>query len=270
MFGRFSKAYIAKGSVLPKGEAACLAWSGGLSSSLLLHYLDAFLNRIMKQNVTPRFSSLVVCVVDYSCLLSPEKKIQVEAEVVEMRALVESKHFEFHRIRLESAFENMEGNLDRVLVADLECMNASTIASQIVTQTALGGGFNLPNEISLEYKPPGTDLVIFRPIRDLLFAEVEKVIELEHVRHFPVVSGMSEGLFGGVVAGKVGKEGASVAKMTIQDLATSFVRGLQQDFPQSVSTVTRTAFKIQTGSDAPGLRACLLCAKYGILVAPPI
>ncbi|KAJ3295084.1 Cytoplasmic tRNA 2-thiolation protein 2 [Rhizoclosmatium sp. JEL0117] len=330
MFGRFTKAYTTKESLLPRGEPVCVAWSGGLSSSLLVHYMNLFLNKNFKQNVSPRFSVVYVCVVDYSCLLPEEKQQIVNQEIEAMQSIAEGYNFNFKRIPLESAFTNENGDLDSTLVADLtspeilqlkfescstsktstatpvsrtldlfasfkstpaanpttavtllntlttrllrraastyNCTtlmtgsNASTIAAQIVTQTALGGGFNLPNEISLEYKVPNTDIVTFRPIRDLLFGEVEKLVELDEIAQFPGVAGMAEGLFGGVV-GSVGTEGASVAKMTIQDLAASFVKGLQKDFPQSVSTVTRTAFKVQTGANAPGLDVCLLCSN---------
>ncbi|KAI9328287.1 hypothetical protein BDR26DRAFT_923532 [Obelidium mucronatum] len=326
MFARFTKAFSAKGSVLPRGEAVCVAWSGGLSSTLLLSYMNSFLNKNLKQNVSPRFSSVIVCVVDYSCLLSEDRRLIVKDDMKKMQSIVESCNFKFLRVPLESAFENETGSLDNSLVADLSSsdmlrlklqtskgsvdsvsqtlslfssfqtvpatnpttpitllhtlttrllrrtatsnncttlvtgLNASSIASIIVTQTALGGGFNLPNEISREYKVPNSEIITFRPIRDLLFAEVEKLIELDGISHFPAVASMCEGLFGGVV-GSVGTEGASVAKMTIQDLAASFVKGLQRDFPHSVSTVSRTAFKIQTGADQDGLDVCLLCSN---------
>ncbi|KAJ3222006.1 hypothetical protein HDU81_010203 [Chytriomyces hyalinus] len=140
--------------------------------------------------------------------------------------------------------------------------NATTIAGSIVTATALGGGFNLPNDIALEYKVPGANLVIFRPIRDLLWIEVEKIVEVDSVQIFEGVAHMADGLFGSLVAAPgADHNNMNVSKMTIQELAKSFVSGLQKDFPQSVSTVTRTAFKIETGSSVAGLQTCLLCSS---------
>ncbi|KAJ3231507.1 Cytoplasmic tRNA 2-thiolation protein 2 [Chytriomyces hyalinus] len=290
--------------------------------------MNTFLNKTLKNNTAARFSSVVVCVVDYSCLLSKSRE-SIESEMKEMQTVVESFGFTFKRVPLESVFANENGDLGLHLVADgadeqirllqhrgeapqgatplshtlslFESLrttpasnattavsllstlvkrllirtalannctslimgpNASTIAGSIVTATALGGGFNLPNDISLEYKVPGANLVIFRPIRDLLWIEVEKIVQVDSVQIFHAVAHMADGLFGSLVAAPgADHNNMNVSKMTIQDLAKSFVSGLQRDFPQSVSTVTRTAFKIETGSSVAGLQTCLLCSS---------
>ncbi|KAJ3115887.1 hypothetical protein HDU96_010911 [Phlyctochytrium bullatum] len=55
--------------------------------------------------------------------------------------------------------------------------NGTTIACRIVTKTSEGGGFGLPPTIALE-TVASNDVVFFRPLRDMLVAEMRKHAEL--------------------------------------------------------------------------------------------
>ncbi|KAJ3416052.1 Cytoplasmic tRNA 2-thiolation protein 2 [Chytridiales sp. JEL 0842] len=123
--------------------------------------------------------------------------------------------------------------------------NATTIAAQVVTRTAEGAGFGLPLEIALEqvFKEDGREnLVVFRPLRDLMHTEIEKYAE-EVRMDLPVL-----------------KE--RIHEQLPSGVPSTFVKGLQKDFPQTVHTVTRTAFKIVTGAQKEGkilVPQCALC-----------
>ncbi|KAI8618541.1 hypothetical protein BC830DRAFT_1166081 [Chytriomyces sp. MP71] len=326
IFGRFSKQFASKESRLPRAEPVCVAWSGGISSSLLIHYLDNFLNKTLRKGVAPRFSTVVVCHVDYQMLLPQHNHEAYEAELTEMEKLARSFEFAFLRIPIQSAFISDSGALDLTLVADLEACtpglalhlaaphtlppssttephtaesllqnlftavkqspntnattaasllqilthrlllrtahktgcsslltgsNAATLAARIVTTTALGGGFNLPHEIALETIIPSekANFVVFRPLRDLLPAEVAAAARIAGVPPFPTVAHAPRALFGAALHPPAGAPGAgdvNVARMTVQELAHGFVEALQREFGQSVSTVTRTAGRIET------------------------
>ncbi|KAJ3342788.1 hypothetical protein HDU83_005955, partial [Entophlyctis luteolus] len=280
MYSRFARTFLSRGSALVKGRALCLAWSGGPSSSLLLHFVRSFVDAGKSEYVKAQFSRVFVCIVDCSCLLEPAcdnaKLDAIESDFAGMKSVAESMGFEFLRVPVESVFDTdvvlgfdddrrlklrtrADGATPKSLFLDLFASfkttpaknpttsahllqtlvsrlltqtalmhgcatlmygpNATSIAANIVSQTAIGGGFTLPNEISLEYCVPDTDLVVVRPIRDILWAEIEKLCDLEKVSRFDNVSKMTQGLFGGIIGGSMGSLGGNVSKLTVQDLA---------------------------------------------------
>ncbi len=132
--------------------------------------------------------------------------------------------------------ECLEQNCNMILYGD----NATFLAIKTISNTSKGRGIGLANELSLEYQD--NEILHVKPIRDILSKEVAYFCEyrsLSTFLHSSITTGMDKK--------------ASINRMTLD-----FIVGLENDFPSTVSTVTRTAYKIP--SLAPiAAKKCIIC-----------
>ncbi|KAK6092891.1 Cytoplasmic tRNA 2-thiolation protein 2 [Batrachochytrium dendrobatidis] len=116
---------------------------------------------------------------------------------------------------------------------------ATSVAINVISNTCKGRGLSLPADImdSEWYQ----DVHILRPMRDILSKEIgifNRLSKLETVAHSSLTTFMAP-------------------KASISRLSQDFIVGLEKEFPATVSTVARTAFKIQTNHLSK--KQCPLC-----------
>jgi cytoplasmic tRNA 2-thiolation protein 2 len=105
--------------------------------------------------------------------------------------------------------------------------NSTNLAVRVLANTAKGKGISLPQDLAISVVKD--DIVQVKPLRDILLNEIEiyaKLTQLEFHETFDLTSGMH----GNVSINKITKE---------------FVLGLQLEYPSTVSTISKTAFKIE-------------------------
>ena len=118
--------------------------------------------------------------------------------------------------------------------------NSTFIAIKVIANTSKGRGFQLPNDISLE--SISNDFNIVRPLRDILAKEIGIFNQYRKVDCFIHPN----------LTTKLAK------KSSIDKLTSEFICGLENDFPSTVSTISRTAFKIKSQVPEKYLE-CALC-----------
>ncbi|RKO93034.1 hypothetical protein BDK51DRAFT_24743 [Blyttiomyces helicus] len=146
------------------------------------------------------------------------------------------RHFT-HRVLLEAA--RKEG-----CAALMFASNSTRLAVQAISQISKGRGFALPIEVadnSAWYK----DVIVLRPFRDVLGKELA-ILSVHDGLQTVVVPTLTT---------------ATPIKSSIDRLTEDFVIGLQRDFPSTVSTISRTAFKITTQYAEEGVGGCPICAR---------
>ncbi|KAI9364445.1 hypothetical protein DFJ73DRAFT_417997 [Zopfochytrium polystomum] len=286
---RFRRSFLL-GEKLPHGEGALIALSGGPSSRVLLHYMHRFNKQAAAKHKT-RFSQLAVCYVDCSSLSGEPSRW------VELETMVQSYGLELVVVPLESIFDDgaalfadessafsfriehtnlppgdllrrlfdsitsptaattlVTSFINRLTIRTAVKLNmrsvlwghsASSLAASIVTKTSEGAGHSLPLDVALEtVMVLGTaEVVCFRPLRDAMVSDIEAIMTHEGLSSVDVIPPF---------------HGAS----SIQTLANTFVVNLLKDFPQTIHTVTKTAFKIETTAsrDWSAVTKCPLCS----------
>ncbi|KAJ2996112.1 Cytoplasmic tRNA 2-thiolation protein 2 [Globomyces sp. JEL0801] len=106
--------------------------------------------------------------------------------------------------------------------------NSTLLAIRVISNTSKGRGLNLPSDMAVETVID--DMLVVRPIRDILAKEVafyNRYRNLEHFLHPSLTTTMN-------------------SKASIDKLTADFINGLESEFPSTVSTITRTAFKIKS------------------------
>jgi cytoplasmic tRNA 2-thiolation protein 2 len=132
-------------------------------------------------------------------------------------------------------------------------VNSTNVAIKALANTAKGKGMSLSDDISLECIENGIEFlkigfVIARPLRDTLVEEIGFYNRFNNVgssNHPSITTGMSK-------------------KVSIDRMTADFLAGLQRDFPSTVSTISKTAFKINS-ADLDGGVACVLCSRFSLL-----
>jgi len=120
--------------------------------------------------------------------------------------------------------------------------SSTRVAIKTISLTSKGRGFSLPFEISAEASCYA-GLSIIRPMRDCLAKEIGLYNFFKELHH-PAIPFLSTG---------------SPPKASITRLSEEFIIGLDRDFPSTVSTVVRTANKLNPSTNIqPGIW-CPLC-----------
>ncbi|KAG0341427.1 Cytoplasmic tRNA 2-thiolation protein 2 [Podila horticola] len=125
--------------------------------------------------------------------------------------------------------------------------SATRVAIQIIGLTAIGRGYSLPHETSLESKWV-KDVKVIRPLKDCLTKELEiccRLNSLEQIEHH--AANMEYSM-------RTKAEVKSINRLTEE-----FITGLDKDFPSTVATVCRTAAKLTAPEAALYSNRCPLC-----------
>jgi len=122
--------------------------------------------------------------------------------------------------------------------------NATHLALRAISQTSKGRGWNLPGEVALS-TVTSFGMHVMRPLKDHLAKEIEMFNDFQGLVSFPhhdLTAGMDK-------------------KTSINSMTADFILGLQDELPSTVSTISRTAFKIPSlvTSTTP---SCLFCLGY--------
>ncbi|KAL5526392.1 CTU2 [Sanghuangporus sanghuang] len=129
----------------------------------------------------------------------------------------------------------------------------TSLSISLITSVAQGGGFNLRNEYSEEWRDPsGTDgaddrrgempVKIVRPLQDIGMKECTAWAYWKQLS----------------IVGK-GKLSGTTGKQTIGSLTKNFIVGLERDYPSTVSTIVRTCNKVVAKDEAQD--CCVLCER---------
>lgn len=105
--------------------------------------------------------------------------------------------------------------------------NSTNLAIKVLANTAKGKGISLPQDLALSIVKD--DIVRVKPLRDVLLNEIEQYAQLSQLEFYEKVD-LTSGLSGNVSINKITKD---------------FVLGLQLEYPSTVSTISKTAFKIE-------------------------
>ncbi|KAJ1336849.1 hypothetical protein BSLG_006952 [Batrachochytrium salamandrivorans] len=184
-----------------------------------------------------RFPDFCVCYVDQSSLFPDHV-----SEISKIKSIVESYHRELHIVKLEDVFDEHNATILNRDVATMETGqsdSSTAIAIRVIANTSKGRGLSLPADIG--DSDWHRDVHLLRPMRDILSKEIgifNHLCKLETVAHTSFATLLP-------------------TKTSIDRLSQDFIVGLEQDFPATVSTIARTAFKINT--DHMTKKICPLC-----------
>lgn len=274
---------------IPKNPRVLLAVSGGASSRCLLELFARFskTDPANPQRLS-QFPDVVVCHVDQAGLVErpylgnhveklaqdynlPYTRVSLESifdanslclndgsltecdETKEMENLERLKH----SVRHSTSMTNQE---DLFYLYTMRCLyeearrqrcnvlalgdNATLLAIRTISDTSKGRGFNLPDSIALCHST-SFGLQIIRPLKDHLAKEINLFNEFKSLEFFSHKNLTSD----------------NDKKVSIERLTFDFITSMQDELPSTVSTITRTAFKIPSLiTDASAV--CLLCSGY--------
>ncbi|KAJ3322542.1 Cytoplasmic tRNA 2-thiolation protein 2 [Boothiomyces sp. JEL0866] len=274
---------IQKGNVL-------VALSGGPSSMCLLDLMSNFNSVDPVNKRQPKYPNVHVCHIDISSVVP-----QIEPELVlKLKEEVERRNFHFTSAKVEELFADTctveledekailknhsnDESLDMRLKKSLNSVssfsaredllniyikksiinqaianncniilfgdNSTLLAIKTIALSAKGRGVVLADEIALEHviKVTGTTISLVKPLRDVLGKEVAFYNQFKGLDPFNNAN-LTTGL----------KKDCSIDRMT-----SDFIIGLDEEFPSTVSTITRTAFKIKAKEHSN--LACCLC-----------
>ncbi|KAI7868785.1 hypothetical protein BDF14DRAFT_1790886 [Spinellus fusiger] len=118
-------------------------------------------------------------------------------------------------------------------------------AIKMIAMTSKGRGYSVPMDVSVENTTSFEDIVIIRPMKDMLAKEIG------FYSHFC-------GLDAYAIA-PVHWETGLPAKTSIDKLTEEFITTLDRDFPSTVSTISRTASKLTPPKNVDLNRRCAMC-----------
>jgi cytoplasmic tRNA 2-thiolation protein 2 len=122
--------------------------------------------------------------------------------------------------------------------------NSTLLAIKTISNTSKGRGIALHLELAVEYLDPLEEILHVKPLRDILGKEIgifNHYRNLNTFVHPNITTGMPK-------------------KTSIERMTAEFILELENEFPSTVSTITRTAFKISpyvTGKQI----SCILCHR---------
>lgn len=125
--------------------------------------------------------------------------------------------------------------------------SATRVAIQIIGLTAIGRGYSLPHETSLESKWV-KDVKVIRPLKDCLTKELDICCRLNNLEVIEYHAANLEHSM------RTKAEVKSINRLTEE-----FITGLDKDFPSTVATVCRTAAKLTAPEAALYRNRCPLC-----------
>ena len=250
-----------------------VACSGGASSVALLNLMNSFCKVDPSQQMRkPRFPVIICAHVDQSILFNnPELESSV-------RKLAEYESVPYFNVKIESIFKGKRAKMykdrngetviaagqdsnaqifkdtldsvsdysskeDLINIYTLKALemearkqgcnvillgdNSTKLAIKVISDTAKGRGVSMASMVSLEQ--PG-EIVVVKPLRDTLADEIAIFNQYKNLESYPhpnVTTGQS-------------------SSSSIERLTANFIMNVQKDFPSTVSTISRTAFKINS------------------------
>jgi cytoplasmic tRNA 2-thiolation protein 2 len=122
--------------------------------------------------------------------------------------------------------------------------NSTLLAIKTISNTSKGRGISLHLELAIENLDPVAQILHVKPLRDILGKEIgifNQYREVNSFLHPNITTGMHK-------------------KASIERMTAEFILELENEFPSTVSTITRTAFKIPPFfKDVQPL--CILCHR---------
>ncbi|CAO3637427.1 unnamed protein product [Cunninghamella blakesleeana] len=118
-------------------------------------------------------------------------------------------------------------------------------AIKMISKISNGRGYSIPMDVGLEVDSCFKDVVILRPMKDMLAKEMGFYNRLHGLEH-DVVAPVNFGTF-------------MPPKSSIERLTEDFIVNLDRDFPSTVSTISRTASKLVPNSNVDYSKTCAIC-----------
>ncbi|TPX39390.1 hypothetical protein SeLEV6574_g07252 [Synchytrium endobioticum] len=251
---------------LPNGRVL-VAYSGGISSSLMMYLMSALLSGNMYK--TSRFTGLVVCHIDESAIAGTGSTQQEDV----WKCILDARHVVEYVVKsLEDIFTNDAAPMsssprDRLLESlasaskqssredliqcyqrqllmqvarEYECPyialgdTSTRLAIKVISSVSKGRGLGVPDLVNSEVTMTGCDgsqVVVIKPMKEFSSKEIAMLVNLYKIP-IPTIARYDTGL---------------PAKSSIDRLTEDFVLSLLKDFPSTTSTVLKTALKVQTG-----------------------
>ncbi|KAK7505766.1 hypothetical protein BaRGS_00003037 [Batillaria attramentaria] len=272
------RASIGKSKLIRDGEHVLVAFSGGASSSALLHLIEE--GRSPRAHRKLRFTATVIYVdetgiLKWSAAEREEKELNLEksdfsdmsdvspicwdvtsgtgeSEFQARTASTERLQQLFAALPSDSAREEFlrvaktrlllavarQRGFDKILVGDC----STRLSVRILTDMAQGRGSQVALDTSIGDKRYG-DVMVIRPLRDLNSKEVALYNVLNQV----------ETVFIPALTTK------TAAGSSIDRLTETFITGLQADFPSTVPNIVRTSEKLGQAELNTSVGCCAFC-----------
>lgn len=284
------RATIGKARAIRAGERVLLAFSGGPSSSAMLHLVCEGLSSGAQKKL--RFEPGIAFVDEGEILKSTKEERSKYVE--QIRDIATKAEFPFHQLNLEDIFalEKSTQQDDAICCKKLEKLEAGksaeklknlfdatlsmtakedllrTLRSQLLLASARKGGYSkvmladcatriavrLLSDIS---QGRGGDLPYETGFSDGRHGDVEFI---RPMREFMTKEIALYNFFNSVDTVTISTLGTmSHSYASIDRLTEEFVSGLQADFPFTVSTIFRTGDKLSVKESTDDVTACALC-----------
>ncbi|KAI8393454.1 uncharacterized protein BYT42DRAFT_591227 [Radiomyces spectabilis] len=125
--------------------------------------------------------------------------------------------------------------------------DSSTLqAIKMISMTSQGRGYSIPFDVGVENDTSFKDLVILRPMKDMLAKEIA---------YYNTIVGLNK-----YVVAPTNWATKMPAKSSIERLTEDFIVSLDKDFPSTVSTISRTASKLTPSKNLDLQRTCAICS----------
>ncbi|CAO3648699.1 unnamed protein product [Cunninghamella echinulata] len=118
-------------------------------------------------------------------------------------------------------------------------------AIKMISKISNGRGYSIPMDVGLEVDTCFKDVVVLRPMKDMLAKEMGFYNRLHGLDH-DVTAPVNFGTY-------------MAPKSSIERLTEDFIVNLDRDFPSTVSTISRTASKLVPSSNVDYSKACAIC-----------
>ncbi|KAI8088967.1 uncharacterized protein BX664DRAFT_262685 [Halteromyces radiatus] len=130
---------------------------------------------------------------------------------------------------------------DYIFMAD----SSTRQAIKMISKISNGRGYSIPMDVGMEVDSCFKDVVILRPMKDMLAKEMGIYNRLHGIDH-DVTTPFNFGTY-------------NAPKSSIERLTEDFIVGLDRDFPSTVSTISRTASKLTPHSNIDYSKKCAIC-----------
>ena len=275
------RATIGKARAIRAGEKVLLAFSGGLSSSAMLHLVSEGLSPRSPRKL--RFDPGIVFIDEGEILNS--SKGERSQNVQQIRETTSKMEFPFHKLCLEDVFD-----IEKFRVDDSTCTkdNVAKLMSLFETTLSLTAKEDLVKTLRIRLlletaRKEGYSKVMLGDCATRLSIRLLSDISQGRGSDLPFDTGFSDERHGDVTFIRPMREfmmkeialynffnrieSVSVRKLSsmthshasIDRLTEVFVSGLQADFPFTVSTIFRTGDKLSIKESTGDQSACALC-----------
>ncbi|KAM7439858.1 Cytoplasmic tRNA 2-thiolation protein 2 [Porites harrisoni] len=225
------RATIGKARVIRAGEKVLLAFSGGPSSSAMLH-LDIFTLEKSAQDDA-------ICCKKFEKQESGNNSAEKLSNLFDVTLSMTAKEDLLRTLRCQLllATARKEG-YSKVMLADC----ATRISIRLLSDISQGRGADLPFDTGFSDNRHG-DVTLIRPMREFATKEIALYNFFNIVETVPITT-----------LGTMSHTHASIDRLTEE-----FVTGLQADFPFTVSTIFRTGDKLSAMDSSDDTTNCAFC-----------